>query len=69
MAEAVAERIPAELISADAMQVYRDLPTLTNQAPARLVGIWPLDHEASVGEFERSLIPRSTRASNRDARR
>ena len=52
VAEAVAERIPAELVSADAMQVYRDLPILTNQSPARLVGIWPLDHKASVGEYQ-----------------
>jgi len=51
VAEAIAARIPAELISADAMQVYRDLPILTNQSPARLVGIWPLDHEASLGEY------------------
>jgi tRNA dimethylallyltransferase len=51
-ARAVAERIPAELVSADSMQVYRGLPILTNQAPARLVGIWPLDHEASVGEYQ-----------------
>jgi tRNA dimethylallyltransferase len=53
VAEAPAERIPAELVSADAMQAYRGLPILTNQsaAPARLVGIWPLDHEGSVGEY------------------
>jgi tRNA dimethylallyltransferase len=53
VSEAVAERITAELVSADAMQVYRGLPILTNQAthPTRLVGIWPLDHEASVGEY------------------
>jgi tRNA dimethylallyltransferase len=53
VAEAMAERIPAELVSADAMQVYRDLPILTNQTshPTRLVGIWPLEHEASVGEY------------------
>ena len=30
--EAVARRIPAELVSADAMQVYRGLPILTNQS-------------------------------------
>ena len=32
------------------MQVYRGLPILTNQSsqPARLVAIWPLDHESSV---------------------
>ena len=49
----VAARIRAELVSADALQVYRGLPILTNQSaePARLVGIWPLDHEASVGEY------------------
>lgn len=49
----VAARIPAELVSADAMQVYRDLPILTNQSPhcSRLAGMWPLDHEASVGEY------------------
>jgi tRNA dimethylallyltransferase len=33
------------------MQVYRGLEVLTNSAPARLVGIWPLSHEASVGEY------------------
>jgi tRNA dimethylallyltransferase len=54
VAEAVAERIPAEVISADSMQVYRGLPILTNQptAPTHLVGIWDLGHEASVGEYE-----------------
>jgi tRNA dimethylallyltransferase len=51
VSEAVAERIPAELVSADAMQVYRGLPILTNQSAASLVAIWPLDHEASVGEY------------------
>jgi len=52
VAQAVADRVPAELVSADSMQVYRGLPILTNQAPARLVGIWPLDHEASVAEYQ-----------------
>jgi tRNA dimethylallyltransferase len=54
VAEAIAERVPAELVSADSMQVYRSLPILTNQSdhPARLVGIWELDHEASVGEYQ-----------------
>jgi tRNA dimethylallyltransferase len=35
------------------MQVYRGLPILTNQSshPTRLVGIWPLDREASVGAY------------------
>lgn len=52
VAEEIARRIPAELVSADAMQAYRGLPILTNQSPARLVGIWDLDHEASVGEYQ-----------------
>ncbi len=49
----VAHRIPAELVSADALQVYRGLPILTNQPsePTRMVGIWPLDREASVGDY------------------
>jgi tRNA dimethylallyltransferase len=53
VAEAIADRIPASLISADAMQVYRSLPILTNQSgrETELVGIWELDHEASVGEY------------------
>jgi tRNA dimethylallyltransferase len=36
------------------MQVYRGLPILTNQSvyPTRLVAIWDLDHEASVGEYQ-----------------
>jgi tRNA dimethylallyltransferase len=53
VAEAVTRRIPAEIVSADSMQVYRGLPVLTNQprTPTRLTGIWELDHEASVGEY------------------
>ncbi len=53
VAEALSERIPAELISADAMQAYGGLPILTNQPthPTRLVGIWPLEHEGSVAEY------------------
>ena len=53
VAAAVAERIPAEVVSADAMQVYDGLPILTNRShhPERLVGIWPLSHMASVGEY------------------
>jgi tRNA dimethylallyltransferase len=53
VAEAVARRIPAELICADSAQLYRGLPILTNQSPAALVGIWELDHEGSVGEYQR----------------
>lgn len=53
VAAAVAKLIPAEVVSADAMQVYEGVPVLTNRSPhpERLVGIWPLAHEASVGEY------------------
>jgi tRNA dimethylallyltransferase len=51
VAETVAGALDGELLSADAMQVYEGLPILTNQSPARLVGIWPLSKEASVGEY------------------
>ena len=54
VAEELADRVGGELISADAMQVYRGLPILTNQSERRtaLVGIWDLDHEASVAEYQ-----------------
>jgi tRNA dimethylallyltransferase len=53
VAAALTELIPAEVVSADAMQVYEGLPILTNRSPhpERLVGIWPLSHLASVGEY------------------
>ena len=53
VAAAVAGLIPAEVVSADAMQVYDGMPILTNRSlhPERLVGIWPLSHVASVGEY------------------
>jgi tRNA dimethylallyltransferase len=55
VAEEIARQIPAELVSADAMQVYRGLPLLTNQSehPARLVGILGLDEEGSVADYQR----------------
>jgi tRNA dimethylallyltransferase len=55
VAEALAEMLGGELVGADAMQVYRGLPVLTNQSerPARLVAVWPLSHEASVAEYAR----------------
>ena len=54
VAEALVDLLDGELVSADAMQAYRGLPILTNQSerPTRLVGIWPLEHEASVGEYQ-----------------
>jgi tRNA dimethylallyltransferase len=53
VAAAVTELIPADVVSADAMQVYDGLPILTNRSPhpERLVAIWPLSHVASVGEY------------------
>jgi tRNA dimethylallyltransferase len=53
VAAAVAELIPAEVVSADAMQVYGSVPILTNRSPhrERMVGIWPLSHVASVGGY------------------
>ncbi len=55
MAEAVADRVGGEVISADSMQVYSGLPILTAQPqrPTRLVGIWPLSHTGSVAEYAR----------------
>ena len=54
VAEEIARRVPAELVSADSMQVYRGLPILTAQPerPTRLVAIWALDHDASVVEYQ-----------------
>jgi len=53
VAAALTDLVPAEVVSADAMQVYEGLPILTNRSPhpERLVGIWPLSHLASVGEY------------------
>ena len=53
VAAAITQLIPADVVSADAMQVYQGVPILTNRSPhpERLVGIWPLSHLASVGEY------------------
>src|SRR6476659_5024976 len=55
----LAELAGGEIVSADAMQLYRGLPILTNQpsatdmerVPHHLVGIWEPDHEGSVAEY------------------
>src|SRR5256714_14752414 len=54
VAEELASRLSAELISADSMQGYRGLPILTDQpaAPTRLVAVWELEHEGSVAEYQ-----------------
>lgn len=53
VAEALADRLETEVVSADALQVYRGLPILTNQPtrPTRLVAIRDLAEEMSVGEY------------------
>jgi tRNA dimethylallyltransferase len=55
VAQAIAAALPSEVVSADSMQVYQGLPILTNQPdrPTALVGIWPLDREGSVAEYQR----------------
>jgi len=55
VAEAVTRRIPSEVVSADAAALFRGLAVLT-AAPehaARLVGVFDLEHDVSVGEFQR----------------
>ncbi len=53
VAEALAARLGTEVVSADALQVYRGLPILTNQPsrPTRLVAIRDLSDEMSMGEY------------------
>jgi tRNA dimethylallyltransferase len=53
VADWLAGRLGTEVVSADALQVYRGLPVLTNQptTPTRLVAIRDLDAEMSVGEY------------------
>jgi tRNA dimethylallyltransferase len=53
VAEAIADALGTEVVSADAMQVYRGLPILTNQPsrPTRLVAICSLAEEMSVGAY------------------
>jgi tRNA dimethylallyltransferase len=55
VAEAIAERVPAGIVSADSAAVYRGLPILTAapERPTRLVGFLGLDEEISVGEYQR----------------
>jgi tRNA dimethylallyltransferase len=55
VAEALADRLGTDVVSADALQVYRGLPILTNQSrrPTHLVAMRELGEEMSVGEFER----------------
>jgi tRNA dimethylallyltransferase len=55
----LARALGGEIVSCDAMQMYRGLPILTNQpspdelaaVPHHLVGVWELEHRGSVAEF------------------
>jgi tRNA dimethylallyltransferase len=55
----LAELAGGEIVSADAMQLYRGLPILTNQptaadlerVPHHLIGVWEPSHEGSVAEY------------------
>jgi tRNA dimethylallyltransferase len=53
VAEATAARLETEVVSVDALQVYRGLPILTNQPTdaTRLVAIRSPDEQMTVGEF------------------
>ncbi len=53
VAEGLAARLGSEVVAADALQVYRGLPILTNQpvATTRLVAIRDLDEDMSVAEY------------------
>jgi tRNA dimethylallyltransferase len=53
VAQELAARLGTEVVSADALQVYRGLPILTNQPsePTRLVAIRELADAMSVGEY------------------
>jgi tRNA dimethylallyltransferase len=48
------DRLGAEVVSADSAALYQGLPVLTAAPPypARLVGIVPLGHSVSVGEYQ-----------------
>lgn len=53
VAEALADRLGTDVVSCDALQVYRGLPILTNQPdrPTALVAIRELSEEMSVGAY------------------
>ena len=55
VAEVLADRLGTEVVSADALQVYRGLSILTNQSErqTRLVAVRDLTEEMSVAEYAR----------------
>jgi tRNA dimethylallyltransferase len=54
VAQALLERLDAEVVSADSAALYAGLPILTAAPPypARLVGTVPLSEDVSVGEYQ-----------------
>jgi tRNA dimethylallyltransferase len=70
LAVALAEQLGGEVINADSMQVYRDLPILTAQpdeatrarAPHRLYGVLDLDEGCSAGRWRAMAIEAITAA-------
>jgi tRNA dimethylallyltransferase len=55
VAEELTQLIPAEVVSADSAALFRGLEVLTAapEYPARLVGVFDVEHDVSVGEFQR----------------
>ncbi len=54
MARAICKLTPAEVVSADAAALFRGLQVLTAaDESARLVSLFELEHDVSVGEFQR----------------
>ena len=53
VAEAIADRLGTDVVSCDALQVYRGMPILTNQPsrPTALVAIRRLSEQMSVGAY------------------
>jgi tRNA dimethylallyltransferase len=54
VAAELAKLVPAEVVSADAASLFRGLEVLTAapEYPARLVGIFDVEHDVSVGAFQ-----------------
>lgn len=55
VARILRERLGAQVISADSAALYANLPIVTAAPdyPAALVGVFPLDRNVSVGEYQR----------------
>jgi len=55
VARELTRQVPSEVVSADAAALFRGLPVLTAAPdyPARLVGVFDVEHDVSVAEFQR----------------